>query len=142
MSKTFFTESTPSYEILDNFGVIFTIRTYSSYVEGDLYYIPGTGKEKVSSAERKAIIEDLYPKFESDLKSFIIDYGRTIRSLGDDDMLLLKIGLTKCEECAIPKSIDVSVKMSVLKQFDQQKISREKALAAIEIKKNLDSSNF
>ena len=142
MSSTFFTESTPSYEILDNFGVIFTVRTYSSYVEGQYYYMPVTGDTKVSSEERKAKIEELYPKFENDLKSFIIDYGRTIRSLGDDDMLLLKIGLTKCEECAIPKSIDVSVKMSVLKQFDQQKISREKALAAIEIKKNLDSSNF
>jgi hypothetical protein len=142
LSKTFFTESTPSYEVLDNFGVIYTIRTYSSYVEGRYYYMPVLGKDKVSSEERKTKIEELYPQFESDLKSFLIDYGRTIRSLGDDDMLLLKIRMTKCEECSIPKSIDVTVKMSVLKQFDQQKISREKALAAIEIKKNFDASNF
>ena len=142
MSKTFFTERTPSYEILDNFGVIYTISTYSSYVEGKYYYMPVLDKEKVSPEERKAAIEELYPKFESDLKSFIIDYGRTIRSLEDDDMLVLKIKLTKCEECTIPKTIDVSVKMSVLKQYDQQKISRDKALAAIEIKKNFNSKNF
>ena len=142
MSKTFFSESTPSYEILDNFGVIFTVRTYSSYQEGNLYYIPGTGEEKVGSEERKARIEELYPKFESDLKSFVIDYGRTIRSMNDDDMLLMKIRMTRCEECSIPKSIELSIKMSVLKQFDQQKLSRDKAMTAIEIKKNFDSANF
>jgi hypothetical protein len=142
MSSTFFTESTPHYDILDNFGVIYNIRTYSSYMEGKYYYMPVMGEDKVNYEERKSAIEELYPKFESDLKSFIIDYGRTIRSLDEDDVLLLKIRMTRCEECSIPKSIDVSVKISVLKQFDQQKISREKALAAIEIKKNYESSNF
>jgi hypothetical protein len=142
MSKTFFTESTPRYEILDNFGVIYNIRTYSSYVDGRYYSMPVLDKKKVSSEERKSAIEELYPKFENDIKSFIIDYGRTIRSLEDNDMLLLKIIMTKCEDCTIPKSIDVSVKMSVLKQFDQQKISRDKAMTSIEIKKNFNSKNF
>jgi hypothetical protein len=142
LSRTFFTESTPRYEILDNFGVIYTIRTYSSYAEGDLYYMPVLGKDKISSEERKVKIEELYPKFENDLRAFIIDYARTIRSLDDNDQLLLKIRLTRCEECSIPRSIDVSIRMSVLKQYDQQKISRDKALAAIEIKKNFDSDIF
>ncbi len=142
MSTTFFTERTPNYEILDNFGVIYSISTYSSYVDGRYYSMPVLDRKKVSSEERKEAIEELYPKFESDIKSFIIDYGRTIRSLQEDDMLLLKIKMTKCEDCSIPKTIDVSVKMNVLKQFDQQKIPREKALASIEIKKNFKSSNF
>lgn len=142
MSKTFFTERTPSYQILENFGVIYSISTYSSYQEGKYYYMPVLGKDKISSEERKEKIEELYPQFITDLKSFIIDYGRTIRSLEDNDMLLLKIKMTRCEECSIPKSIDVSVKMSVLKQFDQQKITRDKAMAAIEIKKNINSKNF
>ena len=142
MSTTFFTERTPAYEILDNFGVIYSISTYSSYVDGRYYSMPVLDKKRVSPEERKDAIEELYPKFESDIKSFIIDYGRTIRSLQEDEMLLLKIKMTRCEDCTIPKTIDVSVKMSVLKQFDQQKISREKALASIEIKKNFKSSNF
>ena len=142
LSKTFFTEGTPSYEILDNFGAIFKIRTYSSYVEGKLYYMPVLGEEKVDSDDRKETIEKLYPEFESDIKNFIIDYGRTIKSLEDDDMLVLKISMTRCEECSIPRSIEVTVKMEVLKQFDQQKLSREKALAAIEIKKDFKGSDF
>ncbi len=142
LSKTFFTEGTPSYEVLDNFGVIFKIKTYSSYVEGKLYYMPVLGEEKVNSNDRKETIEKLYPEFENDIKNFIIDYGRTIKSIEDDGTLVLKIGITKCEECSIPKSIEVSVKMEVLKQFDQQKLSREKAAAAIEIKKDFKNSNF
>jgi hypothetical protein len=142
LSKTFFTEGTPSYEVLDNYGAIFKIRTYSSYVEGKLYYMPMLGEEKVDSDDRQETIEKLYPIFENDIKNFIIDYGRTIKSLDDDDMLVLKIGMTKCEDCSIPKSIEVMLKMEVLKQYDQQKLTREKALAAIEIKKNFNRSNF
>ena len=136
MSKTFFTEGTPSYEVLNNFGVIYNIRTYSSYVDGKYYTMPVTGRDRVSSEERKLKIEELYPEFEYDIKSFILDYGRTIRSLEDEDMLLLKIRMTRCEDCSIPKSIDVSVKMTTLKQFGLQKISRDKAISLIEIKKN------
>lgn len=142
LSKTYFTEGTPTYEVLDNFGVIYKIRTYSSYVEGKMYYMPVLGEEKVDSDDRKETIEQLYPEFENGLRDFIIDYGRTIKSLKDDDMLVLKIKMTKCDECSIPSSIEVSVKMDVLKQYDQQKLSRDKALAAIEIKKNLNGSNF
>jgi hypothetical protein len=136
LSKTFFTDGNVTYEILDGYGVIYNIKTYSSYAEGKVYYMPVLGEEKVSSEERKKTIEELYPQFESDLKAFMVDYGRTIRSLEDDNVLLLKIRLTRCDDCSIPESIDASIKMSVLRQFDQQKITRDKALGAIEIKKN------
>lgn len=136
LSKTFFTEGTPTYEVLDNFGAIFKIRTYSSYSEGKQYYMPVLGEEKVDAQARKETIEKLYPEFEKDIKSFIIDYGRTIKSLDDDDMLVLKIRLTRCDECSIPKNLEVMVRMDVLKQFDQQKLSREKALEAIELRKD------
>ena len=138
LSKTFFTEGTPSYELLDNFGVIYKINTYSSYMEGTLFHMPVLGEDKVNSEERKETIEKLYPEFEKEVKSFIIDYGRTIKSLKDDDMLILKIRMTQCEDCSIPRTIEVMVKMDVLKQFDQQKLSRDKALAAISVKKDFE----
>ncbi|MBS0001396.1 MAG: hypothetical protein KFF73_20590 [Cyclobacteriaceae bacterium] len=141
LTRTYFTEGTPTYEVLDNFGAIFRIKTYSSYAEGKLFYMPVLGEGKVDSEERKSTIEKLYPEFENDIKNFVIDYGRTIRSLEDDDMLVLKISMTRCEDCSIPKSMEVMVKMDVLKQFDQQKLSREKALAAITVKKDFNGSN-
>ena len=135
LSKTFFTEGRPHYEVLENYGAIFHMKTYSSYQEGDMYVMPVRGKEKVSENDRKIIIEELYPKFELELKEFIVDYGRTIRSLDADELLMVKVKLTRCKGCSIPSNIDVSLKMNVLKDYDQQKIKRDKALASIEIKK-------
>jgi hypothetical protein len=135
LSETFFTEGKPGYEVLDKFGVVFNLNTYSSYIESGQFYMPMQGKRvMVSPEERKEKIETLYPKFLTDLRNFVIDYGRTIRSVPEGEKLLLKVKLTKCEGCKIPKSLELSVPMSTLRQFDQQKLSREKAVAAIEIK--------
>lgn len=134
LSKTFFTDGTPRYELLEGFGVIYHIKTYSSYMEADVFSMPTTGQKNVNSEERKAAIEQLYPIFKEDIKDFVLDYGRTIRSLEDDDQLVMKIRLTRCEACNIPEYLELSVKMEDLKAYDQQKMSRDKALAAIEVK--------
>ena len=135
ISKTFFTEGRPGYEVLDGFGAIYHMKTYSSYQDGDIYVLPMLEKKEVDESERKEIIEEMYPKFEKELKEFIVDYGRTIRSLDDDEVLMLKVKLTRCKGCSIPSNIDVSLKAGVLKDYDQQKINRDKALGSIEIKK-------
>jgi len=135
LSKTFFTEGKPSYEVLEGYGAIFQMKTYSSYQDGDMYVMPVKGKTKVNDDERKQTIEELYPQFEKEFREFIVDYGRTIRSLADDDLLMMKVKLTRCKGCSIPKNIDVSVKMKVLKDYDQQKIKRDKALASIQVKR-------
>ena len=134
LSETFFTQGSPKYELLEGFGAVFNIKTYSSYVEEGVYFIPATGQKNVNSSDRDVIIDQLYPKFVENLKQFIIDYGRTIRSLEDTDHLMLKIKTTRCWDCKIPKYIELTIKIKDLKAYDRQKLSPEKALAAIEIK--------
>jgi hypothetical protein len=136
VTKSYFVEGNPTYERISNYGVIYSLKAFSSYQNDDEFRFPSTGDKTFNQEERNKKVELMYPTFESDIKNFIIDYGRTIRSLGDNELLMLKIKMTKCEGCSIPKSIDVSVKGSVLTQYDQQKINREKALASIEVKKN------
>jgi hypothetical protein len=97
--------------------------------------MPATGEKSLTLTERNKKVEELYPAFESDLRNFLIDYGRTIRSLDENEFLILKVRLTQCEACTIPKSIEVKIKGAVLFQYDRQEITRDKALAAIEIKK-------
>ncbi len=138
LSQTFFTEGSPKYEVLENFGVIMYIKMYSAYMDHGLFSMPALNRQNVNPSERKEAIQTLYPKFKEDIREFVIDYGRTIRSLNEDDMFLLKIEMTRCEDCNIPKSIDVAVKMDNLMQFDQQKLTREKALMTIEIKENFE----
>ena len=136
VSQSYFVENNPTYERIDNYGVIYSVRTYSSYQDNDLFKMPTTGQKDLNQEERNKKAEELYPAFKTDIKNFILDYGRTIRSLGSDESLILKISLTRCDECSMPKSLEVSVKASVLSQYDQQKITKDKALAAIEVKEN------
>ncbi len=133
-SKTFFTDRKPDYERLEGLGAIYSIKTYSSFLENDRYLFPASGKEPVSEKERKEKIEAMYPQFISDIKAFVVDYGRTIRSLGANEKLVLNIKLTNCETCAIPKYVEVSVPVSQLSGYDQQKITREKAIESVTVK--------
>ena len=100
------------------------------------YYSSGNSWT-VKSDDKETTDDELYPRFKDDLKSFMLDYGRTIRSLKDDDKVMLEIKLNSCRGCEIPKSLEVSTNMSLLKQYDQQKITREKAIGQIEIKETL-----
>ncbi len=133
-SAGFYGEKVIEAKYVDGYGVIFNIKTYSSYVEEGVYFIPATGQKNVNSSDRDVIIDQLYSKFVENLKQFIIDYGRTIRSLEDTDHLMLKIKTTRCWDCKIPKYIELTIKIKDLKAYDRQKLSREKALAAIEIR--------
>jgi hypothetical protein len=46
----------------------------------------------------------------------------------------LEVKIQACKKCKVPKTLEVSTKMSTLSQYDQQKISKDKALNQIEVK--------
>lgn len=135
LSETFYSEAKPRYEVLDNFGVVFHIKaTSASGSRGRVHmYNPGNAW-KMETKPEESKDADLYPKFKEDVKAFMLDYGRTIRSLKDEDKVLLEIKISSCRDCQIPKSLEVSSDISLLKKYDQQNISREKALEGITIK--------
>ena len=98
------------------------------------FYTPGDSRSWDAKPDQKSDDDKIYLQFKSDIKAFMLDYGRTIRSLADKDKVMLEIRINSCRDCNVPKILEVSSKMSLLKQYDQQKISREKALTGIEIK--------
>jgi hypothetical protein len=138
LSETFYTQGMPAYEVLNGFGAIFHVRASSpnqSYTRVR-FYAPGatTSVSGTSSDKNKVDEEALYPKFREDIINFLLDYGRTIRSLNDDDKLLLEIKIQACKDCKVPSALEVSTKMSTLRQYDEQKITKQKAAGMIEIK--------
>ena len=135
LSETFYSEGKPRYEVLEGFGAVFHIKasSASSSKSRVQFYRQGRARQmEVESDETNDA--ELYPKFKDDIKAFMLDYGRTIRSLNDDDKVMLEIKINSCRECNIPKTLEVTSEISLLKQYDQQKITRDKALAAIEMK--------
>lgn len=137
LSSTFFTSSTPRYERIDNYGAIFYMKTFSSYSEDNLYRMPVLDRSDVTNDERKKTIIQLYPKFEKELSRNMIEYGRTISSLNQDEVLSMNVTLTRCNDCGIPKSIVATISASILSDFNKGKISLENAIAKVEIRENV-----
>lgn len=138
LSKTFFMEGAPYYERMKDFAVTYFMQVFSSNA-GDYnrFTMPTVGLEDLDQAARDKKVKELYPLFEKDMKDNMLEYGRTISSLKDDELLIFDVTLTKCTGCGIPSTIELSVKASVIKDFGSGKISKDAALTKINLKKGL-----
>ncbi|MCG8310891.1 MAG: hypothetical protein MI975_26115 [Cytophagales bacterium] len=138
LSETYYCQGKPRYEVLDGYGAVFHIKTSSGprAFARTVYRSSGDRNLAIKSESESPNNAETYRKFKDDIKAFMLDYGRTIRSLNDDEIVMLDIQLGNCRDCEIPESVEVSVKMSTLKQYDQQKLSREKAINLIGVKEN------
>lgn len=136
LSKTYYSEGNIYYERMKDFGVIYYMKVYSSNEEDkDRFSMPTLDLDHLSKPDRDKKVKELYPKFESDLNDNLVEYGRTLRSLKDDEQLVMNVKLTRCEGCGIPASIEVSVKNSALKDYSSGKANKEATLAKVNVKK-------
>ena len=136
LSKTYFVTSSPRYERMKDFGATFYMTVYSSNSQPPARHsMPTLGLSDLDQAERDKKATELYPLFEKELKDNMIEYGRTLSSLNDDETLIFEVAMTKCKGCGIPLSIEASVKASVLKDFGSGKINKDNAISKVSIKK-------
>jgi len=137
MSPTYYSSSHRiNYERLDNFGAIYNMRVYSSSQDNGIHTIRTTRESGLTQEERNQKVNAMYPAFERSIKENILDYGRTIKSLKPNEMLMFKIRLTECKGCEMPRSIEVSVKANILSEYGFGKITKDKAMQSITIKKS------
>lgn len=136
LSTTFYTQGNVYYERLTDFGAIVYMQVYSSnQLEEGLFDMPTVNLRDVDQQERDKKVKELYPIFENELKENILDYARTLKSLGDNEQLVFNVKLTKCKGCGIPADIEVSVKNSVLKDYSSGKLDKNSALGKMTVKK-------
>jgi hypothetical protein len=139
LSKTYFTQDNMYYERLKDYGVIYYMEVYSSNQQnGDFWNMPTVSLEEVDQATRDKKVKELYPIFTKSIKDDMLEYGRTLKSLKDEESLILNIKLTRCIGCGIPSYIELSVKNSVLKDYSSGKLSKEAALQQIGEKKGAE----
>jgi hypothetical protein len=93
--------------------------------------MPTIGLENVDLATRNKKVTELYPKFEQELKENMVEYGRTLKSLKENEVLVFQIRMTRCPECGIPSSLELIIKGSVLKDFAAGKIDQAAAISKI-----------
>ncbi len=136
LSRTYYVQGNLNYERLKDFGAMFYMKVYSSMeMDNDRYMIPTLDLRDVPQAERDQKVKELYPKFESELKDNIVEYGRTLRSLKDEEQLVFQVRITKCTGCGIPSTLELSIKASALKEYSAGKASKEATVAKIAVKK-------
>jgi hypothetical protein len=131
-----------SYNYLPNFGVIYLmnmeIRGNFMRVrqEGDHFrYEFNTDRDTKSKADSTVmrVKREAYAQFGPRVREMVLDYGRTLRNLGPDQLILLTVSLPTCEGCNVPERVNVSVKKSILEAYEQNKMNRQQALDAIAV---------
>jgi len=78
-------------------------------------------------------ITAIYDNFMDEIRQNMIEYGRTLRSLDDQEWLILNVELPACYECDLPANLAFKVKSSVLADFDRGDIELEEAIDEIQL---------
>lgn len=136
LSKTYFIAGKAEYDYIPDFGVIYHINLVSSNLFGSakLFGTSQTNKEP-KREEQDQKVKELYPQFEKDFLENILEYGRTIKSLKEEEHLVFNAKIAECAGCGIPESVEASIKSIHLKEYGEGKINKEEALGKMQITK-------
>lgn len=138
LSDTYYTLSNIRYSSVKGVGVVYRMRVYSSYESDNVFFIPSTGDKNLNLEERNKKVQELLPEFIQSFKENLINYGRSIKSLEANELLIFEVKLTKCKECTdFPKALKFSVKKSVLDDFNGGKISESQAIDQVNVEKEM-----
>lgn len=136
LSKTYFTGDNIYYEHLKDFGAIFYMQVFGGIEQGyRRYAMPTVNLEDVDLETRNKKVMELYPRFEQELKENILEYGKTVKSLKDEEVLVFQVQVTKCPNCGIPATLECSITGAVLKAFSAGKIDKSVAMSKFVLKK-------
>lgn len=136
LSETYYLNGGMPHEQIDGLGIIFYMDMVSSIRSGgEGWNVPTQDKENISQEERDELIKSLYPKFEEELKNNIIEYGKNVKSLADNEQIIFKVGITKCEGCEIPETLELQVKGKTLNELRSGKLNDSQAIKQIMVVK-------
>jgi len=139
LSSTYYSEREPKYSKLSNFGVIIKMKFYSSYEDDNVYSMPTISKEGLTLEERNNHVMELLPQFESDFKDNLVNYGRTLKGLDSEEIIMFEINMTTCKDCKdFPRTMKFSVKKSVLHKYNRGELSLKQATDMVNVDRILE----
>ena len=89
-------------------------------------------KRAKKEKELEENVRSALTEFKTEIKEYMVDYGRTLRSVKSDQYVMASISISS-RISEIPERLDLQVKKSVLEQLDSGSISREDALEQVMI---------
>lgn len=158
-----FSEKPVSFERIDGLGVIYEMslkdrmltRRSSSVTQssratsrerdekedqGKPYVTLENYSEKMN--ELKEQQRKAYEELKEKLKHDLVRYGKTLKSLQTEEILMLSVKMSDCLGCEKPEKLNLVVKAPVLKDYHQQKITLAEAIEKIEEKEVKGNSRW
>ncbi len=133
LSETYYLKSGISHEEIEALGIIIYLEMASSQRINDYFSMPTQGNQKFSQSERDEKVKAIYPQFEEELINNILEYGKNISSLGEDDKLIFKVNITECNGCGIPENLEIQIDSKTLKYLKSGKMDEKAAKKELKV---------
>lgn len=129
-----------SWTYFEGFGVMYDMNlssggngfTLRSTADGEVVY---GNNQSVKSEDFYKDIQSKYDEFEALVKSNIIKYGRTLRSLKDNEVVIVNLGINANNKSNLPKSIQFMIPKSAIDAFAKGQKSLDQVKEEITVKK-------
>jgi hypothetical protein len=155
VSKSFYGYSRVRYSELGNMGVLYDLRLnqrvgadrqedmYSVkdgvVVDSDSIRARKSGNYEQIKAKRQEANRRAYQKFEQEIKSYLIDYGKVVQGVDANKWLVLNVALPErwytIDDPSVPRSVQVRVKAGVLQDVKAGKITAANAQNQVVLQK-------
>lgn len=137
-SKSYFSTSNPSIVRTKGMGAVYSWAVYSGYNDNLGYRLPTLvrGEQSVDENNRNEIVKAAYPAFLESFKENLVDYGRTIKSLENNEKIVFNIKMTRCQGCGIPDVLKVEMDKATIEEYNQGKLSRSQAISRLKVIEN------
>lgn len=139
-----------SYTYFDGFGLMYNLK-FSSNTSGAVVFATADGaviettnnqNERKKRDEHYKEVEEAFPGFERQLKQNILEYGRTLRSVKEDEVIIVNVDLgSTYRKTKIPRSLQMIIPKKLINEYAKGSKSLEKAAEEIDIKRLSTSIN-
>ncbi len=122
-----------SWTYFEGFGLMYNVRVHP---HRDRYsQARGIGSTKMTQEEFDKKSEEAYPAFEKTIKENLVKYGRTLRSLKGNEMVVLNVSLNSSRNSKLPKTIRLMISKTDIEAYAKGNKSLQQTIDAVNIKK-------
>ena len=99
----------------------------------NLRELADSAEDSMKKAESWENQINAFETFTDQLREYIVDYGRTLKSLQSDHFVMVSVNISSSLD-EIPERIDVQIKKSDLDALDRGRINRDQAIGRVTVR--------
>jgi len=134
LSETFYYTGFAFYDRIPDFGVIYHLNMLTRPDESMYSFIMRDRMGSAGSQEPDSEkLREEYPQFIEELKGNMLTYGRTLKSLGEDEKLVFSVRFAGYPRAELPEFVHLTVDVRDLLDLNAGILTMEQALDRIQV---------